>query len=180
MHFIKTIFITKPVIRLSFYRLVIFSLSYSIAATFVLWAIHQVNFAGPIFAPLYFLVPLISLLFGWRAGVLVGFFLPVFSYYLSGMPVLSNLPIVLSQSVAYGFFSGYAVEKLKFNVWVALLASLIVARFIGSLVLFTLKDIDILMSFLQSFKVGWPGIALQAVFIIPLVNLASKWINSEN
>src|SRR5665648_354686 len=52
------------------------------------WLCHIIHpLAGPTFLPLFFFVLLAGILFGWRAGILVGMLTPLMSYALSGMPL---------------------------------------------------------------------------------------------
>jgi len=50
------------------------------------WACHQFHpLAGPTFLPMHLFVILAALLFGWRAGLLVGLVTPLVSFAVSGI-----------------------------------------------------------------------------------------------
>src|SRR4030043_1277300 len=64
-------------------------------AVFVPWVFHQFHLAGPTFLPMHIFVLIAGLLCGWRAGLLVGLFTPLVSYFISGMPAIRLLPQVI-------------------------------------------------------------------------------------
>ena len=43
------------------------------------WVFHQFYLAGPTFLPMHIFVLVAGLLFGWRAGLIVGLFTPLVS-----------------------------------------------------------------------------------------------------
>ena len=75
------------------------------------WACHQFNMAGPTFLPMHVFVLVAGLLFGWRAGLVVGLFAPLASSAVSGMPGLLILPQIVVEVAAYGLVAGILRER---------------------------------------------------------------------
>ena len=57
-----------------------------------------------------------GLLFGWRAGLIVGFCTPLVSYIISGMPVAPILPQIIIELSAYGFTAGILRERFNLHI----------------------------------------------------------------
>jgi hypothetical protein len=92
--------------------------SYAFTAIFVAlavatpWVFHHFYLAGPTFLPMHIFVLLAGLLFGWRAGLIVGLFTPLVSYGVSGMPVLTLLPQIV---VELSFYAGNMVTARSYD-----------------------------------------------------------------
>ena len=86
--------ISKPIVKLKNIELVNFSIIFVALAVALPWIAHQFNLAGPTFLPMHLFVLVAGLLFGWRAGLIVGFLTPLVSFATSGMPFLPVLPSV--------------------------------------------------------------------------------------
>jgi len=156
-------------------------------AVFVPWGFHQVHLAGPTFLPMHIFVLLAGLLFGWRAGLLVGLFTPVTSYFVSGLPVVNILPQVVIEVSAYGFIAGWLREKYNLRpVWsllgaivggrLALLSAMaVIYLFAGQSYSPLGMEANPLSSFWATVRQGWPGIAIQLALIPVSVWLAEKF-----
>ena len=87
--------------------------SYVFTVTFILLSVllpfvfHQFHLAGPTFLPMHIFVLVAGLLFGWRAGLIVGLFTPITSYAIAGMPLLKIMPQIIVELSAYGLLAGY-------------------------------------------------------------------------
>jgi len=171
--------------------------SYAFIAVFVSlavatpWVFHQFYLAGPTFLPMHIFVLLAGLLFGWKAGLMVGFFTPLVSYGVSGMPVLTILPQILVEVSFYGLVAGVLREKLNLRtIW-----SLIGAMIAGRLALLLTVSILCLGGAIYSplslytgvgaeanplavlwsvILLGWPGIVIQLVSIPVIVELLER------
>jgi len=155
-------------------------------AVFVPWVFHQFHLAGPTFLPMHIFVLIAGLLFGWRAGLLVGLFTPLVSYLISGMPALNVLPQVVIEVSAYGLIAGMLREKYNLRtIWsllgaiiggrLALLLAISVIYFIGGQSYSPLgPEANPLASFWSTVKQGWPGIAIQLAFIPAIIWLVEK------
>jgi len=156
-------------------------------AVFVPWVFHQFHLAGPTFLPLHIFVLIAGLLFGWRAGLLVGLFTPLTSYFISGMPALNILPQVIIEVSSYGFIAGILREKYNMRtIWsllgaivggrLALLVAISIIYLIGGQSYSPLgPGANPLTSFWATVKQGWPGIAIQLISIPAIIWLAGKF-----
>jgi len=166
--------------------------SYILTAAFVSlavlapWVFHQFHLAGPTFLPMHIFVLMAGLLFGWRAGLIVGLFTPLASYAVSGMPVLTILPQVLIELSTYGLIAGILREKYNLRPIWSLLGAIIggrLALLLALLVIYLVAgesysplglETNPFAAFYSVIKQGWPGIALQLVSIPALIWLAGK------
>ena len=160
--------------------------SYILTGVFVLlnvavpWVFHQFHLAGPTFLPMHIFVLVAGLLFGWRAGLIVGFFTPLASYTVSGMPVLPILPQIVVELSVYGLVAGMLREKFNLRMVWALLGAMIAGRLalcLGVLAIYlTIGNVysplgleaNPLFVAWSVTKQGWPGIVIQLA-LIPVV-----------
>lgn len=184
--------IAKPqplpiVLRYTDIRSYLFTLGFVLLAVLVPWVCHQFHLAGATFLPMHVFVLLAGVIFGWRAGLVVGFLTPLASYAISGMPVLQILPQIVVELSAYGLAAGILHEKLKLRaIW-----SLVGAMISGRLALcLAVLSIYLIVGEIYSplglaanpFSVvwavinqGWPGIVIQLALIPIVVWLVGKF-----
>ena len=166
--------------------------SYVLTAVFVMlavftpWAFHQFHLAGPNFLPMHIFVLIAGLLFGWRAGLIVGLFTPLVSHFISGMPVLNVLPQIVIELSAYGLIAGILRQKYNLRPIWALLGAIIggrVALLLTMLMIYLIAgqsysplgpEVNPLASFWSVITQGWPGIAIQLISIPMIVWLVGK------
>ena len=167
--------------------------SYLFATTFVLLSIglpftfHQFHLAGPTYLPMHIFVLLAGLLFGWRAGLIVGFFSPIISYAISGMPVPAVLPQIVAELSVYGLVGGLLREKVHLHVPWSLLGAMISGRIFLLLVTSMLflvtgeansplgAESTPLTVLWSAVKQGWPGIVIQLAALPILVWLIERF-----
>lgn len=166
--------------------------SYVLTLAFVLldvavpWIFHQFHLAGPTFLPMHIFVLIAGLLFGWRAGLIVGLLTPLASYAVSGMPVLQTMPQIAIELSAYGLVAGILREKFNLRVIWSLLGAMIAGRLalcLGALVIYLtigtiysplgLEANPFLMVW-SVIKQGWPGIVIQLALIPAIIWLVGK------
>jgi len=136
------------------------------------WFCHWIHpLAGPMFLPMFFFILLAGLLFGWRAGLLVGTLTPLISYGISGMPLLPLLPGILAEAVFYGLVAGLLRERFKVNVFWSLVGAMIAGRFAGGLAVLIVywSAANPFASIWEAAKLGWPGIVIQLT-LLPLIS----------
>jgi LytS/YehU family sensor histidine kinase len=166
--------------------------SYLLTAAFIMlavvvpWVFHQFHLAGPTFLPMHIFVLIAGLLFGWRAGLLVGLFTPLVSYFVSSMPALNILPQVVIEVSAYGFIAGILREKYNLRAIWSLLGAMIGGRLALLLAISIIYLVagqnyspigmatNPLASFWSTVQQGWPGLLIQLVFIPAIVWLSGK------
>jgi hypothetical protein len=140
------------------------------------WACHQFHpLAGPTFLPMHLFVILAGLLFGWRAGLLVGLVTPLVSFAVSGMPVLAVLPQITVEIVFYGLASGILREKFNLGIFWSVLGAMLIGRlFLGlAVLLIYLGGVNPFHYVWSVIAQGWPGMLSQLV-ILPLL---VKWLS---
>lgn len=140
------------------------------------WAAHYVHpLAGPTFLPMHIFILLAGLLFGWRAGLVVGFLTPLISFGISGMPVLARLPQIVVEVSVYGLSAGILREKFKFSAIWSLVGAMAMGRLALMLAVLALyrAEVNPLVYLWQTIQQGWPGIAIQLV-CLPLIVLGLK------
>ena len=172
-------------------RSYLFTAAFVMLAVFVPWVFHQFHLAGPTFLPMHIFVLLAGLLFGWRAGLLVGLFTPLTSYFISGLPALNVLPQVVIEVSTYGLIAGLLHEKYNLRAIWSLLGAIVAGRLslllaISIMYLFAGhsysplgSESSPLASFWATVQQGWPGIAIQLASIPAVIWLAGKFSNRE-
>jgi LytS/YehU family sensor histidine kinase len=155
-------------------------------AVFVPWVFHQFHLAGPTFLPMHIFVLIAGLLFGWRAGLIVGLLTPLVSYFISGMPVLNVLPQIVIELSAYGFIAGILREKYDLRTIWSLLGAIVggrIALLLAILVIYLVTgqtysplgiEANPFAAFWSVIKQGWPGILLQLISMPIIVWLVEK------
>ncbi len=167
--------------------------SYLLTALFVMlsvlvpWVFHQFHLAGPTFLPMHIFVLIAGLLFGWRAGLIVGLFTPLASYAVSGMPALTILPQVIIELAAYGFIAGILREKYNLRTIWSLLGAMIGGRIASLITILAIylvagqsysplgMEASPLAAFWSTVSQGWPGIVIQLAFIPAIVWLVGRF-----
>jgi hypothetical protein len=157
------------------------------------WVFHQFYPAGPTFLPMHIFVLLAGLLFGWRAGLMVGFFTPLVSYGVSGMPVLTILPQIVVEISFYGLVAGVLREKLNLRVIWALIGAMIAGRLallltvsilcLGGAIYSPLSlytemgaEANPLAVLWSAISLGWPGIVIQLVSLPLILKLVERFL----
>lgn len=160
------------------------------------WVFHQFYLAGPIFLPMHIFVLLAGLLFGWRAGLVVGLFTPLASYAISGMPTLAILPQIVIEISFYGLAAGILREKFNLRVIWSLIGAMIVGRLallltvsilcLGGVIYSPLSlytgmgaEVNPLAVLWSVIWLGWPGIVIQLVSIPLIAKSLEKWIKKR-
>ncbi len=143
--------------------------------------LHATGLGGRVFLPMHIPVLLAGFLMGPQTGVLVGLLAPALSYLLIGMPPAYAVPLMSLELPMYGLAAGLAYRKLHFNIYVALIASLVVGRLAFGLGLFVLGffmhlpyTAAVFFSSGGAIVAGLPGIAVQIVLVPIIVAAVSR------
>lgn len=133
---------------------------------------------GAVFLPMFFPILLMGFFVRFRYAVVVGFLVPYISGFLTKMPPL--FPIGVVMSVECAVLAGTAsilTDKFNWKVYPTMFLSIIAERII--LVIFILLFNYLLPQFAKPYS--WvvmikslPGIAMQIIFIPPIVVLLKK------
>jgi len=173
--------ISKPIIKLKNIELVNFSVIFVALAVALPWIAHQFNLAGPTFLPMHLFVLAAGLLFGWRAGLIVGLLTPLVSFSTSGMPPALILPQITFEIMIYGLAAGLFREKLKLNLCLSLILAMIVGRiglFFAIWILAT-NPAGPLTGLWKAASIGWPGVVIQLAMIPIVVIWLKKYLNKH-
>ncbi|MCD6599133.1 MAG: hypothetical protein J7L19_00975 [Dehalococcoidia bacterium] len=189
---IKTIAISKAQafpkgIKYTDIRSYAFTFLFVALSTATPWIFHQFHLAGPIFLPMHFFVLVAGLLFGWRAGLIVGLSTPIISFVISGMPAVVLLPQIIAEVSTYGLVAGILRERFNLRVIWSLIGAMIGGRLTLLLVLsitYLMKgatysplsiytvaggEINPLASFWSTIALSWPGIIIQLISISVII-----------
>jgi uncharacterized membrane protein len=168
-------------------RSYVFTFVFVALAVLVPWGFHQYHLAGPTFLPMHIFVLAAGLVFGWRAGLIVGALTPLVSYSVSGMPVLTILPQILVEISTYGLVAGLLREKLNLSVVWSLLGAMLAGRLALCLTVSAIYlvageiysplglESNPLTAVWSTIKQGWPGIIIQLALIPLSLWLVAKW-----
>lgn len=131
--------------------------------------------AGATFLPMHIAVLIAALTFGITSSTIVAGSSIVCSYLLTGMPSLARLPYMLIELIIYAIL--LSVLNKKFNLYVSLVATIILGRMLYAGVLAVAINVLGLptygISVIESIKVGLPGIIIQLMFV-PFIAKAIK------
>jgi len=189
---IGRIAISKPqpfpvVLRYTNIRSYVFTLVFVLLDVLAPWVCHQFHLAGPTFLPMHIFVLLAGLLFGWRAGLIVGFLTPLTSYAISGMPVLRILPQIIIELSTYGLVAGILREKLNLRVIWSLIGAMISGRLVLCLAVLSVSliigesysplglETNPFIVVWAVIRLGWPGIVIQLASIPIVIWLVGKF-----
>lgn len=141
---------------------------------------HLFGLGGRVFLPMHIPPLLAGFLVGPASGVVVGLVAPLLSHLFTGMPPTYAVPLMSLELPMYGLVAGLAYNRLRLNIYIALILALIFGRIMFGLGLFVLgMFIDLPYTAAAFFSTGGaivtglPGIVVQLV-IIPLLVAAVK------
>ena len=140
---------------------------------------HAFGVPGVVLLPMHIPVLMAGLLLGWRYGVLVGVLAPILSSLLTGMPApWPNLPMLGSELIAFGFFTGMLRKKFKLPLDISLVSSMVLGRIVGAGVLALVLAPPNFQVFqgmvIGNLITGLPGIVIQLALIPVLVRVLEK------
>jgi len=141
---------------------------------------HAFGLLGRMFLPMHIPVLLAGFLAGPLGGLVVGLLAPGISFLLTGMPPTYAVPLMTLELAIYGLIAGLAYNRLKLNIYLALLAAMIMGRLMFGLGLMVLGmfmqlpySAAVFFSASGAIATGLPGIIVQIV-LIPIVVAALK------
>jgi len=133
---------------------------------------HAFGLGGRIFLPMHIPVLLAGFLVGPLCGLIVGLLAPGLSFLLTGMPPTYAVPLMSLELPIYGLIAGLFYKRLKMNIYIVLIISMILGRLVFALGLLVLGLFIKLPYTAAAFLsaggaviTGLPGIAVQLVLI---------------
>lgn len=152
-----------------------------IAIGLILPMIFHAFGAGSTFLPMHIPVLIAGFVISMPCAIAVGVLTPVLSSLFTGMPpIFPVLPFMIFELAAYGAFASLFYRKLKLNVYISLIGSMIAGRIISAIVVWVLAAF--FMAKLPGpipFVVGGvaggiPGIIIQIIFIPAIILVLNK------
>jgi riboflavin transporter FmnP len=141
---------------------------------------HAFGIAARLFLPMHIPVLLAGFLVGPASGLLVGLVAPTLSHLLTAMPPTYAVPLMSMELAMYGLIAGIAYQKLRLNIYIALILAMVLGRLMFGLGLFVMGmfmelpyDAATFFSTGGAIVSGLPGIAVQLV-IIPIIVAAIR------
>ncbi|MGH4121893.1 MAG: ECF transporter S component [Clostridium sp.] len=135
---------------------------------------HLTGMAGRVFLPMHIPVLLCGFILGSRYGLIIGFITPFLNSVLTGMPPIYPTGVSMALELAtYGFVAGFLYKKKENNIFISLILSMILGRFVSGATNYLLLTVGgksfVLNMFLTSaFVTSIAGIGIQLV-LIPIV-----------
>ncbi|MBU8933805.1 MAG: ECF transporter S component [candidate division Zixibacteria bacterium] len=147
---------------------------------------HTFGLAGRIFLPMHIPVLLAGFLAGPWSGLVVGLLAPTLSYLLTGMPPTYAVPLMSMELAIYGFVAGITYNRLRLNIYIALILAMLLGRLMFAVGLIGLGLFMELPYTAAQFIAGggalWsglPGIMIQLVLVPVVVAAVNRGRHSE-
>ena len=144
---------------------------------------HAIGIPGTVLLPMYLPIIVAGFILGPSAGYFLGMIVPTLSHILFNMPPIFILPVMIVDLSLYGLMVGILSNKLKLNIYISLILSLIISKLGYATVLYICLNILHIELFtkttsaLTTIIVGLPGIIIQIIIIPPLIKILRKLIN---
>ena len=122
---------------------------------------HLFPQGGLILLPIYFFTLIAAYKFGFRVGLLTAVLSPLINSALFGMPPVAALPIIMIKGVLLAGAASWMASKSKGASLLALIGVVLTYQLVGGLIEWAMTGS--LSSAVQDWKLGWPGMVLQAV-----------------
>lgn len=123
---------------------------------------------GQMFLPMYIPVLVAGFFAGPWVGVVAGILSPVISSFFFEMPAFALLLYMVIELAFFGYFAGL-FNKTKWNIIIKLLAAQVCARAVRiiavAVVALIANNNGSIVTTLESFLIGLPGIAMQLLLV---------------
>ena len=133
--------------------------------------------SGQMFLPMYIPVLVAGFFAGPWVGVAAGILSPVISSFFFGMPAFALLPFMILELAFFGYCAGL-FSKTKWNIVIKVLAAQFCARALRlvavAVVAMIVGNNSSIISTLEIFLIGLPGIALQLLVVPFIYRLVKK------
>lgn len=122
---------------------------------------HLFPQGGLILLPIYFFTLIAAYKFGFRVGLLTAVLSPLVNSVFFGMPPAAALPIIMIKGVLLAGAAAWMANRSKGASLLALIGVVLGYQLVGGLIEWAMTS-EIAKA-LQDWKLGWPGMLLQAV-----------------
>lgn len=133
---------------------------------------HLFPQGGLILLPIYFFTLIAAYKFGFRVGLLTAVLSPLVNSALFGMPPAAALPIIMIKSVLLAGAAAWMANRSKGASLLALIGVVLAYQLLGGLIEWAMTG-EIAKA-LQDWKLGYPGMILQAFGGWLVLNLLRK------
>lgn len=122
---------------------------------------HLIPQGGLMLLPIYFFTLIAAYKFGLRVGLLTAVLSPLINSALFGMPAAAVLPVITIKGVLLAAAAAWMASRSKGASLTALVAVVLGYQLAGGAIEWAMTGS--VASALQDWKLGWPGMLLQAV-----------------
>lgn len=137
--------------------------------------------AGQIFLPMHIPILVGAFVLPLPFALAVAILTPILSSVLTGMPPLFPMMVImLFELTSYTFIINLVYQKLKMNIYLSLVGSMITGRIVAGLIVWGLSNIFMttlpspLLYISSAITIGIVGIIVQIAIIPPLILILKK------
>ena len=136
---------------------------------------HRMGLNFLVAQPMHWMVLFAGLVYGPVSGLILGVSIPLVSFFVSGMPLAFNLPLMIPELAVYGLLAG--LLKQKITAFGALAVSLIAGRvvFLTGFAILGRLDISVLEFVQRTWAPGLVTVIIQIALLPVLAGLYIKW-----
>lgn len=92
-------------------------------------AAHAFGWSVFVALPMFWGVMLAGVVYGWQGGLAIALLSPIVNYFLTGMPVLSILPLMTVELVAYGTLPSLLRDRVfRGNLFISTAVAIVIGR----------------------------------------------------
>lgn len=139
---------------------------------------HNFNMAGNIFLPMHIPILICAIICGGKYGGICGLIVPILSSFLTGMPPIFPVAIIMSLELGcYGLILGVLLKRrsIILSLIITLLAGRIVSCIANFIILGVVQNTFTFSAFIMgSFITALPGIIIQLILIPILYNFFKR------
>ena len=135
------------------------------------------NSIGATLLPMHLPILLVGFLAGPMVGGVAGLLSPCISFLLSGMPVVSALPLMMVELAVYGAFCG-ALKGCKMPLILKLLSAQVLGRLvraIAAMIIAGTAGAGAWSSLVDALVTGMPGLILQWLLIPVIIYVLERY-----
>ncbi len=171
----NSLVVTKPIIS-AFWSVksLLFQFTMIIAAALLPALAHTLGAPVRVLLPMHWPVLLAGLVYGWRAGALVGLAAPVVAFAFSGYPLPPMLAPMTLELATYGLVAGFLCERLRYNRFVSLAIALVAGRLVFVGAVLALGSVIFNSQYIMAAMV--PGLMAAGLQIATVPVIASWWV----
>lgn len=122
---------------------------------------HLIPQGGLMLLPIYFFTLIAAYKYGLRVGLLTAVLSPLVNSVMFGMPAAAALPIITIKGVLLAGAASWMASRSKGASLLAMIGVVLGYQLVGGIIEWVMTSS--LASALQDWKLGWPGMAIQAI-----------------